>query len=744
MEMSKINPNVGLKVGLKICDTCRKRLAIAPEEEQSSSSSSPAASSIPTPELADLSREERLESMHAVNLCLEKLGETPITARKARSKKYSQKKVEEVTAMMGRAGLQSREQSGDDKEIIQQLKDKFSTTSERSVKVQILTILPMSWSIEKVQAEFGATNFMVRKAKLLVREKGVLSSPDPQPGHRIAERIVDLVISFYESDSSSRIMPGKKDFISVKGEHGRMHVQKRLILSNLKELYQDFKQKNPNDHIGFSKFAELRPKHCILAGASGTHSVCVCTIHQNVKLMLYSVKLQELTSTEEVSLSTYNDCIAKVICNPPLPQCYFGECDYCPGIEILENYLVRILDENLIDSVTFKQWTSVDRSQLETLTLPSDDFVELLCEKLKALKSHSFIATLQGRFYEECKQCLQAGEVVVSADFSENYSFILQDAVQGFHWNNSQATIHPFVAYCREAPLNRIAHFSFVVISDCLQHDTIAVYLFQKKLIEFLVKMLGQLPKKIYYFSDGAASQYKNRKNFLNLCFHESDFGIPAEWHFSATSHGKGVCDGLGGTVKRLAARASLQRPYEDQIMTPHQLYEWALENVPSITFAYCTTEEYEREKTYLEARFLKSKTIPGTRSLHSFVPKSTDTLITKKFSLATQSKDEKVTKQGEDLDMEQISGYVTCVHSSFWWLACVLEKDVENAEVKLTLLQPHGPSRSFKYPAIPEIIVLPLPNILTLVEPRTVSGHTYTLLQKDSRAATTKLKAFM
>ncbi len=46
----------------------------------------------------------------------------------------------------------------------------------------------------------------------------------------------------------------------------------------------------------------------------------------------------------------------------------------------------------------------------------------------------------------------------------------------------------------------------------------------------------------------------------MNLCSHEEDFGVAAEWHFSATAHGKGVCDGLGGTVKRLAARASLQR----------------------------------------------------------------------------------------------------------------------------------------------------------------------------------------
>ncbi len=79
----------------------------------------------------------------------------------------------------------------------------------------------------------------------------------------------------------------------------------------------------------------------------------------------------------------------------------------------------------------------------------------------------------------------------------------------------------------------------------------------------------GHNLKKIIYFSDGAWSQHKNRKNFVNLCHYKDDFGIFTEWHFSATFHGKGACDGLGGTVKRLAARASLQRPYNDQIMTP-------------------------------------------------------------------------------------------------------------------------------------------------------------------------------
>ena len=50
----------------------------------------------------------------------------------------------------------------------------------------------------------------------------------------------------------------------------------------------------------------------------------------------------------------------------------------------------------------------------------------------------------------ESKLNLQSGVFQVIADFSENYSFVLQDEAQGFHWNNSQATLHPFVVYYTE------------------------------------------------------------------------------------------------------------------------------------------------------------------------------------------------------------------------------------------------------------------------------------------------------
>ena len=122
---------------------------------------------------------------HHLNQCLDTIGKSPFTKRKLQGKKYSKQKVEKITKMMEKAVI--GDIKSDDSEIIQQLKEKFPTAG-RSEKIQILTVLPKSWSIRKVQEEFGVSDFMARKAKQLVEEKGVLSTPDPKPGHTLPHR----------------------------------------------------------------------------------------------------------------------------------------------------------------------------------------------------------------------------------------------------------------------------------------------------------------------------------------------------------------------------------------------------------------------------------------------------------------------------------------------------------------------------------------------------------------------------
>ena len=166
---------------------------------------------------------------------------------------------------------------------------------------------------------------------------------------------------------------------------------------------------------------------------------------------------------------------------------------------------------------------------------------------------------------------MQPGECVLVLDFAENYSFVVQDAAKGFHWNNSKATIHPFVLYY--IPTTRkVCHKSYACISNHRVHDTANVYCFLQKLLNEYVKVDFLHVHKVFYFSDGSGVQYKNFKSFTNLLLHEQDFNLKTEWHFFAISHGKNACDCVGGTIKRLATYASLQRTISNQIETPLKL----------------------------------------------------------------------------------------------------------------------------------------------------------------------------
>ena len=159
----------------------------------------------------------------------------------------------------------SSDEAVDGSALIKQLKGKFRSTASRSEKLVILTILPQSWSLKKISRVFGVSRYLARQAKLLVAEKGVMSSPNPQHINTLSLQTGEAVRNFYFSDDMSRVMPGRKDFISVLGADGvRQHMQKRLLLCNLKEAYNEWKNRHPDLKVGFSKFASLRPEQVAL------------------------------------------------------------------------------------------------------------------------------------------------------------------------------------------------------------------------------------------------------------------------------------------------------------------------------------------------------------------------------------------------------------------------------------------------------------------------------------------------
>ena len=99
--------------------------------------------------------------------------------------------------------------------MMKQLKDKFRKTDKRSEKMKLLTMIPKSCSIQKTAAVFNTSYFIARRAIHLVKEKGIMSDPDPKPGQSLSSETVQLVEAFYLSDEISRMMLWRKAFVSI-------------------------------------------------------------------------------------------------------------------------------------------------------------------------------------------------------------------------------------------------------------------------------------------------------------------------------------------------------------------------------------------------------------------------------------------------------------------------------------------------------------------------------------------------
>ena len=166
--------------------------------------------------------------------------------------------------------------------------------------------------------------------------------------------------------------------------------------------------------MGFSKFAELRPKWCVLAGSTGTHSVCVCSIHQNAKLLVSAIDWE----------ITYKDLMGKIVCNASNKECMMHRCEKCPGRVALQKFLDEEMDEMEPDEeFHYSQWDTTDHATLNTITTTSEEYKELLIDSIDNLTRHSYLAKAQAKYLNEKKENLAQNEVLVLGDFAENYWF---------------------------------------------------------------------------------------------------------------------------------------------------------------------------------------------------------------------------------------------------------------------------------------------------------------------------------
>ena len=460
-----------------------------------------------------------------------------------------------------------------------------------------------------------------RKRRKVVQKLAIKFSPESflPPAKRkerahINDDVLTDVLNFYERDDISTQAAGKKDFVIIRENGEKTKVQKRYLNMTISEAYSQFKQDFPHGKIGKSKFADLRPKHVCLRSDTPAN-ICLCVYHENIRLILEGLPGMTNSTSEFVK---------EVVCNDGDERCMMqDECSSCSNLKKFDDYVHSLFDDVLDTEIKYKQWGRAEDDQLtrQSLCDTVENVLELLRSKMRPFLNHVFIKRIQSTHFKQMKENLPVGTLLIQIDFSENYSHKVQDEIQSVYWDTKSSSLYTaMIYYSREEDDASVTLQSepYVIISNYKNHDKYAVGVFNDALLSHFQSSHPDCKvTNIEYQSDGTAQHFKQKFTLCSVTLQT----IPTKWSYSATSHGKGCIDGIGGSVKRRVSEKVKAQKLD--ISTSAEFAKVAKDVCPNINVLYIDREEIENEKSKLDAMWnpdgQEIKTLPGTRSAHYF-----------------------------------------------------------------------------------------------------------------------------
>ena len=389
---------------------------------------------------------------------------------------------------------------------------------------------------------------------------------------KIPDTVRCRVESFYLSPEISRELPLKREAMKVKDESGAVvTVQKNIMVMSMKEAFGAYKGKYPDDKIGLTTFKGYKPKN-IKKVSETNRRTCLCTACSNVALKVEAVKkfssamskdissketghicieMQGLTKLTKAELASSSLCRYDQF---PFKKCLERTCEKCNKVsEILaplQAYEEKSINWCHWEYIIVKKGEENKRqiSCIEKSTTVSA-FLEALQIDLQTYPYHMFRANWQHRQMAENQKSLKEGEIQLVMDFSENYRCAFKDEVQTGFFDQVQVTIHPMMAYYFKD--GALMKHVIVGISPDTRHDAHLVKVFEDKALNLIAENTNV--QTVYEWTDGCAAQYKGKHAFADISLNQTR---KITRSFFETSHGKGVCDGIGAVVKNVCFRA--------------------------------------------------------------------------------------------------------------------------------------------------------------------------------------------
>ena len=413
----------------------------------------------------------------------------------------------------------------------------------------------------------------------------------------LTKDLKDSVTQFLKREDNCRVQPGKADM--KRTEDGEKE-QTVVLTDYMANLHLKYLAENADKKISLASFCRLRPRNVLLASFINRNS-CQCMRHQNMAL----------------KVSALRKLGAPLSQNPD---------------HLLDNENIDEVLNNLPASVPYKVWRRVtvvdngkefNKMKIIEESHDKDKFVEDFKKEVNEFKDHVQRVKRQYKELRNLKQNLPQSEVIVQMDFAENFACRSLEEIQSAYWNQTSVTLHPVVIYYKEN--EELKHKSIVVISDEMSHSASTVCTILDDLLP-QIKAIVPNCSKVHYWTDSPTSQYRNKFIFMTIASHKDIYGVMATWNYFEAGHGKGPCDGLGGTTKRMADEAVRQG--KAIIQNAADFYRWSLTStMKEVIFRFIEKEDCEeKKKKFKEAQI---KPVKNSLKLHSVVGLSQSSILT-------------------------------------------------------------------------------------------------------------------
>ena len=484
--------------------------------------------------------------------------------------------------------------------LIQEIKSRYKETKEKRCKREYKRLIA-----GKIMKKYKLLCFL--KSEIEISHTKFHDAQNV-PNNTIVTRYADKVKEFFERDDNSITTAGKKNTITRR----KVKKQRRLLTDSRQNLHLKFISENVSCHLSYTSFCRMKP-FWVVTPTMRDRETCICKIHDNLQFL--ASKLKQLNYIQNSNLEYL---VTLVTCNINDKVCMYGECSKCNHGKIE----ITVEEDKAVE---WFQWTrekrkySAEDDRDVTFTQKSvqigsiKELINSFKDQLLKFKVHFFNIRHQYKCYTNFKLNMKEDHAMIHIDFAENYVAKSHRAIQAVHFGASQKqiTLHNGVFFV--GPDSQSHTFS--TISNSLEHGPPGIWAYMNPVLDSILSKYPKV-KVIHFFSDGPATQYRQKLNFFLFTQMIADRGLTyGSWNYLEAGHGKGIPDGVGATLKRSADQLVCNGI---DITTASIFYNEVKKSVLKVEMFY--VEESEVIKMKENISDVSLQTIQGTMRIHQIL----------------------------------------------------------------------------------------------------------------------------